>query len=398
MKILFIHNFHRSGAPSGDNNVVKNEIALLRENGSEVDLFGKYNDDIDKWHIFKKARLYFEIPWSTSAQKETATILDNRSYDIVHIHNIFPQFSISIYKILRKMDLPFVHTLHDFRLFCANAFLFRNGRVCELCSTKNYLYSVKYRCFQSSFLKSIPLAFMMKYHKKNASTIHPDYYIALTPFAKSKLMEFGICERKIVLKPNFIQENRSFSEKKGEYALFVGRLSTEKGINLLLQCLDNPQCSKLTVKIVGGGPLYNYVKEKVGRLNLNRVELLGMRLHNETQEFIKHAKFLIMPSVWFEGFPMTLVESMAVGIPVVASDIGALGYLIRNYETGILSKAGDVTDLRDKIVWLWDNPDECRRMGENARREYEEKYTPEKNYKTLMEIYEKAIRMHKKGR
>jgi len=397
MKVLFIHNFHHSGAPSGDDNVVKNEIFLLNANADEVDLLSKYNDDIDKWNIFKKVRLYFEIPWSKNVQKILATILKNQKYDIVHIHNIFPQFSISIYETLKRFNLPFVHTLHDFRLFCANAFLFRNSKICEICPRSNYLHSVKYKCFQNSYLKSIPVAFMLKYFKKRIE-IYPDYYIILTQFAKAKLKEFGISEQKIIVKPNFVCIDKALASHKDNYALFVGRLSAEKGIDILLQCLDNHQCRKLPIKIVGDGPLYNYVKDKVARLNLNRVELLGMRPYSETMELLKHAKFLTIPSLCYEGFPMTLVESMAVGTPVVASEIGALGYLIRNNETGILSKPGDVADLRDKIVWLWDNPDKCRSMEENARREYEEKYTPEKNYEMLMDIYKKAIDMHKKGR
>lgn len=395
---MLLHNKHRSGAPSGDDIVVSREIELLRKNGHEVCFYGKYNDAIDKWSLFRKIRLFFEIPWSTTAQKELTTILEEQKYDIVHIHNIFPQFSISIYETLKRFNLPFVHTLHDFRLFCANAFLFRNGRVCELCPTKHYLYSVKYRCFQNSLLKSIPSAFMIKYSKKNENTLHPDYYIVLTEFAKSKIVDFGINPRRIFIKPNFISEQLSSSKETLNYAAFVGRLSKEKGIDIILKSLQAKKCKKIPIKVIGDGPLSVYVEQKIKEFGLKQIDILGLKSHRETIEYIKKARFLIMPSLCYESFPVTLIEAMAMGTPVIATNIGALGYLIRNHETGILTSPGDVEDLANKITWLWEHDEERKKMGENARKEFEEKYTPEKNFKILMNIYEKAIEMHRKGR
>ena len=395
---MILHNKHRSGAPSGDDIVVSREIELLQKNGHEVCFYGKYNDAIDEWSLFRKIKLYFEIPWSTTAQKELATILKKQKYDIVHIHNIFPQFSISIYETLKRFNLPFVHTLHDFRLFCANAFLFRNGRVCELCPTKHYLYCVKYRCFQNSLLKSIPSAFMIKYSKKNGNTLHPDYYIVLTEFAKSKIVDFGINPRRIFIKPNFISDKLSSSKETINYAAFVGRLSKEKGIDIILKSLQAKKCKKIPIKVIGDGPLSVYVEQKIKEFGLKQIDILGLKSHRDTIEYIKKARFLIMPSLCYESFPVTLIEAMAMGTPVIATNIGALGYLIKNLETGILTSPGDVEDLTNKIIWLWEHDEERKRMGENARKEFEEKYTPEKNYKMLMNIYEKAIEMHKKAR
>ena len=395
MKILLIHNFHRSGAPSGDDLVVKREMALLQDRGHAVRLFSKSNDDIDKWSIRRKLKLFVEIPWSKSAQLELEKILQIEKPDIVHIHNIFPQFSISIYESLIKYNFPFVHTLHDYRLFCANAFLFRNGANCELCPQQNNVYCLINACFQNSYIRSLSLYIMLENIKKKLCNLHPDFFITLTEFAKNKLIEFGISGKSIYVKPNFINEILNNNVNKGNYCAFVGRISTEKGISVLIKCFNELISSDIYLKIIGSGPLYIDLKNKILNGNDN-IELLGLLEPKESIEYIQNAKFLIMPSLCYEGFPITLVEAMAAGTPAIASSIGAFKYLIENYKTGILFEPGNANDLAEKIKWLWEHDEDRRRMRENARKEYEEKYTPERNYKMLMDIYEKVIEMHRK--
>jgi len=350
----------------------------------------------DQWGIRKKVKLSLEIPWSRTSQKEMEEIITKEKFDVAHIHNIFPMFSPSIYESLKKAKLPFVHTLHDFRLFCVNAFLFRNGYPCELCPQKSNLYALQYKCFQNSLLKTIPVYLMIRKFKKERLYLLPDFYVVLTEFAKKKFEEFGIPEKKLVIKPNFLTEHITPSFEKGNYIVFVGRLSEEKGIEILFKAMECNKLRNITLKIIGSGPLIDWVKKEVVNKNLSNVEVLGFKPHSETIEFIKNARFLIFPSLWYEGFPMTLVEAMAGATPVIASALGGVKYILKDNKTGLLVKPGDPEDLSEKIFWLWNHPEEREKMSREARREFESKYTPEKNYEILMDIYRKAIGKHKR--
>jgi len=395
MKILYIHNFHRSGAPSGDDIVVKKEVSLLKEKGHNVFLFSKYNDEINNFRIKDKIRLFIEIPWSKSSQLELKELLKEEQFDIIHIHNIFPMFSPSIYLTLKHSEIPFVHTLHDFRLFCANAFLFRNGEPCQLCPEKTPVYAVLNRCFQNSFIKSIPVSLMLRRYKKQRLYSLPNFYIVLTEFAKRKFIELGIPENKLVIKPNFLTENILPNYNKEQYIVFVGRLSEEKGIEILLRSMEYPDMRDIKLKIVGSGPLMKYFNDKVKEKDLFNIEVLGLRPYEDTIKLMGKAAFLIFPSLWYEGFPMTILESLACATPIIGSDIGAIKYILENQRISVLSKPGDQKDLAKKILWLWNHSEERERMARNARKVFEEKYTAQRNYEILMDIYRKAIEMNK---
>lgn len=150
------------------------------------------------------------------------------------------------------------------------------------------------------------------------------------------------------------------------------------------------------MRIVGDGPDANEFKNLVKKLNINNIEFFGYKPYKECMKTLDATKFLVLPSIWYETFGLTIVEAFCHAKPVIASNFGAMVELVKDGETGLLFEPGNAEDLANKVKWLWDHPDECRRMGENARKEYEEKYTPEKNYKMLMDIYEKTIEMHKK--
>ncbi len=390
MKILVIHNFHRRGAPSGDDTVVKNEVRLLSSKGHYVKLFYKENDLIENMNLKQKIRFALNIPWSRNSYQELKKLLEKEKFDIVHIHNLFPFFSISIYKALKEKKVPFVHTLHDFRLFCSSAFLFRKGHVCELCPQKNEYFSLLHKCFQNSYLKSLPVYAMLRKIKLNNYFALPSYYIVLSKFAKEKFIEFGIPSSKITVKPNFLDDSITPSFKKDNYIVFSGRISEEKGIKVLLKAFSF--INNITLKIVGSGPLSEEIKTYLP----HNVSYLGFKSKVNLLKIIKKAKVLIMPSIWYEGFPLTLIEAFQCGTPVIASRIGSLKYLVKHGETGLLFEPGNPKDLAEKVLWLWNHPEERERMARNARKEYEEKYTPEKNYKMLMEIYEKAIKLHKR--
>lgn len=398
MNILYIHNFHRSGAPSGDDVVVRKEIRLLKSRGHTVILHAKSNDEVERWTLARKLKLWMDIPYSRIAQRELGAILDDFVFDVIHIHNIFPLFSPSIYVTIGRYDVPFVHTLHDFRLLCANAFMFRDEKICEICPRNSPLHSIVHRCFQHSVLKSTSVAIMLRNFRKADFATMPDFFIVLTEFAEAKMAAYGFGLEYMKTKPNFIDQSIAAFSGDRNYIAFVGRLNYEKGIRVLVDSLRMDCCRTIPMKIVGDGPLLSYVHEKVRQYHLSEVEILGLKQHEDAIECIRKARFLVMPSLSYEGFPMVLVEAMAAGTPVIASDIGAFRYLINDRETGILTMPGSVEDLANKIRWLWENDDARNRLGINARKEYEMKYTPEKNYEMLMDIYNKAIERHKSKR
>jgi glycosyltransferase involved in cell wall biosynthesis len=216
-----------------------------------------------------------------------------------------------------------------------------------------------------------------------------DAYVALTEFGRRKFIEGGIPADKIFLKPNIVSSDPGVKQGNGDFALFVGRLSEEKGIRTLLAAW---KLLSIPLKIVGDGPMKSELLQNLQDPSLQAVTYLGVLSHNDVISLMKQARILIFPSEWYEGFPLTIAEAFACGLPILASRLGAMAEIIRDKETGILFSPGDYKEVADKVVQLWDDFAELSRIGQNARREYEQKYTPERNYEMLIDIYSRAIK------
>jgi glycosyltransferase involved in cell wall biosynthesis len=218
-------------------------------------------------------------------------------------------------------------------------------------------------------------------------------FIASSRFARDKFIQGGIPEDRIVVKPNFIDPDIGLGPHSEEFVLYIGRLSPEKGIATLLQAWE--RLPQIPLRIVGDGPLRDRVLSAA--LINPGLSYLG-RLHRDSLVAqMKEARLLIFPSESYEGFPMTIAEAFASGLPVVASNLGSTREIIGEAETGIHFSPGNPDDLAAKVRWAWEHPTEMAEMGRNARREYEEKYTAEKNYEMLMEIYGRAIENHNRN-
>lgn len=386
MKILLIHNYYRSSSPSGEDIVFKNEVELLKKKGIQVVTFEKHNDEIRN-----KFKVAFNTIWSMGTYKKLKEILKKEKPDIVHFHNIWYLISPSAYYACKDLGIPVVQTLHNFRFFCINGLLMRNGSVCEECIGKFPWRGIKYGCYRNSKIFSIPIALSDSLHKLlNTLEKNIDAFISLTYFAKRKFIECGLPEEKIFIKPNFLVEDPNPNYENGGYALFVGRLSREKGIMTLLKAWKD--INGLSLKIVGDGPMKNDVVEYIEKHKLKNIHLSGRLSHNDVIDCMKKSMFVIFPSECYEGFPMTIAESYACGKPVVASNLGAMAELVEDGKTGLLFKPGNPGDLAEKIQWMIKNEDACVQMGKNARRVFEEKYTADKNFEILIGIYEKVIR------
>lgn len=378
MKILQVHNFYQFSG--GEDTVFYNEYKLLSSFGHDVIQYTKDNKDIINYYFFDKGKLFFSSSYSRSTYKEVIKIIEEHKPDICHVHNTLTLITPSVYYACKKMGVPIVQTLHNYRLICANAYLFRNGKVCEECVGKSLYHSVKYGCYRNSRFQTYVLARTIEWNKKNGTWNNLiDAYIALTKFSKRKFFDGGLPENKIFIKPNFLFEDPGYSENNEGYFLFAGRLDETKGVNVLIEAAKT--LPNLKFKVAGDGPL----KEKI--IAVPNIEYLGQLKKNELLGFVQKTAALVFSSIWFEAMPMTILESFACGKPVIGSNLGAMAEIIEDSKTGLLFEPGNANDLAEKILWAKNNPEKMREMGLNARKEFEEKYTADKNYEMLMDIY-----------
>ena len=385
MRILSVHN--RYQIRGGEDGSRELEERLLRDMGHQVDVYEEHNDRVA---TLGKLRLVSKTIWSVETYQNLNSLLTEQTYDVIHVQNFFPLISPSVYYAAKAKGIPVVQTLRNYRLLCPNGEFFRDGRVCEDCLGQFVpLPGVVHACYRGNRAATAVVAAMLTVHRAMGTwTNLIDIYIALNEFAREKFIEGGLPAEKIVVKPNFVHPDLSPGEGRGGYALFVGRLSLEKGLDTLFKAWESLG-SKITLKIVGDGPLAQQVAESVAKGS--EIEYLGYRPLTEVYELMGEAAFLVFPSEWYEGQPRTIIESFAVGTPVVASNLGAMSTLVSPGRTGFHFRPGDSGDLVAQVEWALAHPDELARMRREARAEFEAKYTAQENYLRLKEIYEKVV-------
>jgi len=386
MKVLLLHN--RYQIAGGEDVVVQAEKSLLEANGHCVTLLEASNDDIT--HPLEQAKAAANAVYSHSSKQQVRAEIARFLPDVVHVHNFFPLLSPSIYHACREARVPVIQTLHNYRLLCANAYLFRDGKVCEDCVGKRFPWPGVVRgCYRGSKAGTAVVATMQSLHRTLQTwTKMVDTYIALTEFARQKFIQQGLPAEKIAVKPNFADSEPSPSKGQGRYALFVGRLSPEKGIDKLFHAWERIG-ERMPLKIVGEGQLANTVAEATQKLR--GVEWLGRQSKEQVLALMQDAQILVFPSMWYEGFPMVITEAYATGLPVIASNLGVSSSLIKHGRTGLHFRPGDPEDLAAQVEWVLSHPTELAQMRLEARAEFEAKYTAERNYQMLMNIYEQVI-------
>lgn len=379
MKILFIHNAYQNFG--GEDVVVGAEIALLRSHGHQVELYKRHNDEL---HHISAASAAITALWSRDAANAVNTVCEKLEPDIIHVHNTFPLISPSIYWTAARRKIPVVQTLHNFRLFCAQGTFLRNGAICEDCLGKVPWRAVTRKCYRESAAQSAVLVGMLGVHR-TAGTYREKItrYIALSAFSRERFIEGGLPAEQLRIKPNFIESGirPDWGDRQG--GLYVGRLSSEKGIGTLLEA-DRIGGSK-NIEVIGGGPCEDIVARNFEERYLRFLP------RDEIMKHMRSSSFLIVPSIGYEQLPTTIIEAFSCGLPVIASRLGSLIDIVQDGVTGLLFNTGDAADLAAKIAWANAHPEAMQRMGRAARTEYEAKYTPANNYQMLMEIYEEAI-------
>ncbi len=379
MKILIAHNSYQ--LQGGEDAVVDAEIALLRDHGHEVRVYRRHNDELN--NMSRPAAALTTI-WSRQSASAIKDVCDDFHPDVIHVHNSFPLISPSLYWIASRKKVPIIQTLHNFRLLCPQAIFLRNEKVCEDCLGKFPWRAVTRKCYRNSTLQSAVITGMLGAHRMLGTyQSKVTRYIALNTFCRDKLVAGGLPEKLFRIKPNFIDSAALPDWHARRGGLFVGRLSSEKGLDVLTAAVSNAGIQDIDV--IGSGPMDTLATSTFGE------QYLGFLPLDKIIARMRSALFLIVPSICYESFPRTIVEAFACGLPVIASRLGALPDLVQDGVTGLLFNPGDPADLAAKIKWAQSNPEKMLTMGRAARIEYEAKYTPQRNYQTLIDIYDEAI-------
>ena len=381
LKILVAHNAYQ--LRGGEDSVVDSEIALLRQRGHTVLEYRRSNDDIGG---MGRLRVAADTLWSRRTSAELSALLRQERPQLLHVHNTFPLISPSLYWAAAAAGVPVVQTLHNFRLLCPQAMLLREGSVCESCLGRAPLPGVVHGCYRGSRAQTAVLAGMLMLHRGLGTWAHKvDRYIALDESCRAKFIQGGLPAERLVVKPNFVDLPAPQPLPRSGL-LFVGRLSAEKGMAVLADAAQGLPAGSL--RVVGSGPQAQPLVDRAS------VVALGALSAAQVVQHMASCLALVIPSICFESFPRTLVEAFACGTPVLVSRIGALAGIVEDGVTGLHVTPGDAADLAAKMRWALANPERMADMGRAARLTYERLYTPDVNYRQLMDIYGQAIAAH----
>ena len=384
MDIVVAHNNYKQ--PGGEDACVSSEVAMLRAFGHNVTQYSLHNDATD---AMGRLQLASRTVWNRASYRELRRLFKDHRPHIAHFHNTFPLMSPSAYYAARAENVCVVQTLHNFRLFCVNGLLFRQGEVCETCLGKAIAWpGIARKCYRNNHAASAVTATMVAVHRALGTWRNAvDMYIALSESSRRKLVQGGISVDKIAVKPNFVYPDPGPGTGKGVYAIYVGRLSVEKGIETLLAAWR--QLSDVPLKIVGDGPLATAVQEAAA--HNPAIEWLRCVPRESVDELIGDAACLVLPSQCYENFPRVLIEAFAKGTPVIVSRLGAMAEIVRDGCTGLHFKPGDPDELVSKIRFILADPRGLQRMRGAARRTFDRDFTAAANHRLLMAVYEQAL-------
>lgn len=386
MRLVVVHNYYQQRG--GEERVFEDELRMLAFYGHHVVPFTVSNDGIDG---MEPLELACATMWNTDTYRKLSAVLAEHRPHVVHFHNTLPLVSPAAYYAARRCGAAVVQTLHNYRLLCPGALLLREARICEDCLGRRIpLPGVMHGCYRGSRTASAAVTAMVSVHRMLGTwKRRVNLYVVTTRFVQRKFIEGGVPSSKLVVKPHFVFPDPGPVWNNGGYALFVGRLSREKGVSTLLSAWRRLG-SHIPLKIVGDGPLSNLVCEAAA--GVPGVEWLGWRTPEEVLNLMGTASVVVVPSECYETFGRVVIEAYAVGTPVIVANIGALAELVDHGRTGRLFRTGDPDSLVAEVDWMLAHDSARQRMAELARAEYEEKYTAARNHDELLGIYGKAQR------
>ena len=391
VKLLVVHNFYGSEAPSGENKVFHAEKTLLRSHGHWVEEFTRRSDEIRSRGLRGKLRGAMATPWSRRSAKDLRDHVERMRPDVVHVHNTFPLISPSIFHAIGHRAAR-VLTLHNYRLFCAAAIPMRDGRVCTDClDSRSVLPALRHGCYRDSRAATVPLAAGVALHRALGTwSNHVEAFISLTDFQRELISRSGLPAAKVRVKPNFYPGRPTVIpwQERESSVVFAGRLTAEKGVSNLVRAWKLWGEEAPQLEMVGDGDLRPKLEQMAAGLP---VRFLGQVAGTQAQERIARARLLVLPSECFEGFPMVIQEAFAFGTPVAVARIGPLPSIVENGEKGLVFESANPDSLLHEVQTAWKSNGLLERLARAARAEFETKYTEDANYRMLMAIYQDAI-------
>jgi glycosyltransferase involved in cell wall biosynthesis len=386
-RVLQVHTRYREAG--GEDRVVEAERQLLEDAGVRVRQLIFDNADLrESQSLAGDLRLATSAIWSRAAERRVRAAVVAYRPEVVHVHNTFPAASPSVYAAAAACDVPVIQTLHNYRFVCPSATAFRDGRACTDCVGRWVPWpAVVHSCVRHSHRQSGVAAATITFHRARGTFSRGiNSYIALTSFQRHVMIEGGLPAERIRVIPNFLEPDPGEGGERRFGVLYLGRLAEEKGIaRLLLAAAEVPGA----VRVAGDGPLAPSVLAASATGN---IEYLGRIGRSAVQKELQRALAMVLPSLWFECFPVVVVEAFAAGTPIIASRIGSLAELIEDGVTGLLASPQEPNELADRIRWASDHPEEMRRMGSSARQRYEMNYRGTNHLAQLLDAYRAAAR------
>lgn len=403
MKICLVNTYHyRRG---GDSTYTFDLADMLRAHGHEVVHFAmkhRYNvecpeeeffvDYVDYREIFESAgpvarlRAFLRSVYSFEARNKFAALLDKTGPDIIHMQNFRRHLTFSILGPALARDIPIVFTAHDYDPVCPNSLFFTGGEICEACGGKHYFRALPRRCKQGSFAGTAAVV-LESYFVRSMRYFHRVKRI-ITPsaFAREKFIECGLDGEKIKVIHNFI-DTGSFvpSYGGGDYVIFFGRLVAEKGIDVLIEAAA--KTTDIKVLIAGEGPQRDYLEARRAEVGAANVEFLGYVDREDLLPLIQGSMFVVVPSIWYENFPYNVLESLALGKPVIGSRIGGIPETVEDGRTGFLVEPRDAETLARRMTLLAGDPALRENLGRNARARVEKEFSAGIHYDKLIALY-----------
>lgn len=382
-KVLMVHNFYQIGG--GEHTVFKNEVDLLRQHGHEVIEYTRNNNEL-KQNKLKLVLLPFTTIWSWKTYNDIRRIIKDNHINIVHCHNTFPLISPSVYYAARSMKVPVIQTIHNFRLLCPNGSFFCDGEICEKCNeTGSFRSALQNNCYRNSKIQTLVLVAMLKFHRW-IGTYQKISYIFLTKFNREKFSKLiDVNSEQVFIKPNFVKESNCFvNAVENKTFVYAGRLEVNKGILSLIEMWKTlPE--DFVLHIFGSGTMEEHIKKEI-KENKN-ISFFGFKSQKEVFEDYRNAVAVIIPSECYETFGMGIPECFSMKLPVICTDIGNPGEMVKESKGGLVYPIGDISKFQVVVKKMI----EMRQVySENAYQYYLNNLTDEKNYKELVEIYDKS--------
>ncbi len=387
--ILMVHNYYQLAG--GEDTVLAGEQALLEANGHKVVRYTRHNNELAQLNILQKLALPFTSIFNLRTYRAVKAQIKAEQVDVVHVHNTLTLVSPAVYYAALHCNVPVVQTIHNFRLLCPAATFYRGGHICEDCPSHGLLCAVKRGCYRGSKLQTLLCVLNTKIHRMTG-VYKKLHYICLTEFNKEKLLQHRqINAAQISVKPNFVQAIGAVVpyEARDDQIVFAGRLEKLKGIDVLLQAWQLLEAEGTQQKLIlcGTGPMQQWCEDYIAQHGLQNVQLKGFVPNDEMRRIIAHAKALVQPSQWYEGFPMTIAEAYSVGTPVIGSAMGNVGSLVKDEATGKQFAYHSPQALAKALQQFAANAPLQAQCSVQAHQTYLQYYAPEKNYEILAQIY-----------